>query len=76
MFVMIKKIFRQKITMFENYNLTYNGLSHVYCIKPEGLVYKGFIAITEKPPPNTKDSPLSRKPLVEPWLAQPKEPTN
>ena len=34
--------FRQK-TIFENYNLTsldmYNGLSKVYCIKPEGRIY-------------------------------------
>ena len=45
-----KKIIRQKNTVFFiNYNLTsldmYNGLSQVYCIKPEGgiqIVYKGF----------------------------------
>ena len=41
LFVKVKKIFRQKNTIFlENYNWTpldiYNGLSQVYCIKPEG----------------------------------------
>ena len=39
-----KKTFRQKnIIFFENYNLTpldmYNGLSQVYCIKPEGRIH-------------------------------------
>ena len=41
--VKVKKIFRQKKTIFfENYNQThldmYNGLSKVYCIKPEGRI--------------------------------------
>ena len=41
LFVKVKMIFRQKNRIFfENYNLThldmYNGLSKVYCIKPEG----------------------------------------
>ena len=41
LFVKVTKIFRQKKTIsFENYNPTsldmYNGLSQVYCIKPEG----------------------------------------
>ena len=51
-FVKVKKIFRQKTTIFfENYNQTpldmYNGLSQVYCIKLEErgksiLVYTGL----------------------------------
>ena len=45
LFVKIKKIFRKKNTLFfENYYLTpldmYNGLSQVYCMKPEGIIYK------------------------------------
>ena len=41
LFVMVKKIFRKKNTISsENCNLTpldmFNGLSEVYCIKPEG----------------------------------------
>ena len=41
LFVMVKKIFRQKNTIFfENFNLTpldmYNGLSQVYYTKREG----------------------------------------
>ena len=44
LFVKVKKIFRQKNTIFfENYTLThldmYNGLSEVYCIKPEGRTH-------------------------------------
>ena len=38
--VMVRKIFRQ---IFENNNLItldmYNGLSQVYCIKPEGIIH-------------------------------------
>ena len=38
--VKVKKIIRQKIHFFQNYNLTpldmCNGLSQVYCIKSEG----------------------------------------
>ena len=39
-----KNIFRQKNTIFFfNYNLTpldmYNGISQVYCIKPEGIIH-------------------------------------
>ena len=41
----IKTIFRQKDTIFfENFKLTpldmYNGLPHIYCIKPERLIHK------------------------------------
>ena len=44
LFVMVKKIFRQKNTIFFGiFNLTpldmYNGLSQVYCIKPEGGIH-------------------------------------
>ena len=44
LFVKTKKIFRQNNTIFfENYNLSpldmYNGLSQVYCIKPDGSFY-------------------------------------
>ena len=43
--VKVKKIFRQKNTICrENYNLTpldtYNGLSQLYCIKPEGRIHQ------------------------------------
>ena len=45
LFVKVKKIFRQKNTIFvENYNLTprdtmlVQGLSQAYCIKPEGSI--------------------------------------
>ena len=45
LFVKVKQIFRQINTLlFENYNLKpldmYNGLSSVYCIKPEGRIHK------------------------------------
>ena len=44
----VKKIFRQKIQYcFENYILTpldtYNGLSQVDCIKPEGMLIRAGI---------------------------------
>ena len=38
----LKQTSRQKYTFFLNYNLTsldYNGLSQVYCIKPEGRIH-------------------------------------
>ena len=44
MFVMVKKDLQTKeYFFFLNYNLTpldmYIGLSQVYCIKPEGIIY-------------------------------------
>ena len=44
LFVKVNKIFRQKNTFFFlNYNLTpldmYNGISQVYCIKPERRIH-------------------------------------
>ena len=44
LFVKVKKIVRQMNTLlFKNYYLTpldmYNGLSQVYCIKPEGRIH-------------------------------------
>ena len=46
LFVQVKKIFRQNNYIFERYNLTsldmYNGLSKVYCIKPQGRISKYY----------------------------------
>ena len=43
LFAIAKKIFKQKNTIFFNYNRThldmYNGLSRVNCIKPEGRIH-------------------------------------